>query len=693
MQEQDIQWHRTHCARMDQGGCSLLVGVRAGRVVKVKGDPEGYLNQGYVCAKGRSLPGRLSHPDRLLYPRRRLGPRGQGKWERISWDKALELIANKLQQTKNRYGAKSVAFCSGMPKGLDHFALIRLANTMGTPNVVGVQNVCHMPRELTGKLTCGFYPVPDYQHPTDLIMLWGSNPLSTNEEGCICKMVLGRLQDGARLIVIDPRRTELASRADLFLQPRPGTDAELALGMLGVVVQEGVFDQSFVQDWSFGFEELRELCKDYPLQKVQGITGVSRELISKAARMYAQASPAVLGWGNALEQNTDNFACLRSLICLMAVCGNLDHPGGNIWAKDPKIARLKDFVRLDLLPSKRDQVLHAGQTLPGMATVPPAFFRKSVTEGHPYQVRGAYMQSTNPLLSWADSRWTYQALQQLDFLAVSEIFPTPSSELADIVLPAAVNPEFNDIGHFGLGHGYILARPKVVDPPGECRSDLWIINQLGLKLGSGEHWYQDEQDLLQEVLAPAGLDYEQFTAQGILLGEQVFFKYRERGFPTPSGKVELSLSKADKLGVSPLPAPGTKEEADQEYPLLLSTAKSSYFLHSSHRWVQELRQKHPEPLARMHPDTASDLGIRGKAWIRIETPKGSIRQKAVLDKNVAPGLVLADSGWWFPEKGQVEGYAWDLANYNVLTSAEWLGTEFGTPQIRGIKCKVRLLEG
>ncbi|MFW5932509.1 MAG: molybdopterin-containing oxidoreductase family protein [Desulfohalobiaceae bacterium] len=687
--QQDIQWHRTHCGRMDQGGCSLLVGVREGRVVKVKGDPEGYLNQGYICAKGRSLPQRLYHPDRMLYPRRRLGARGQGRWERVSWEKALEMISENLQSIKDRHGARSVAFCSGMPKGLDHFALIRLANTFGTPNMVGAQDVCHMPRELSGRLSCGFYPVPDYRHSTDLILLWGSNPLHTNEEGCICKQVLGRLQDGARLLVIDPRRTELAGRADLFLQPRPGTDAELALGMLGVILQESLFDQEFVQEWTVGFEQLQEHCRNYPLHRVQEITKVPEERIIEAARMYARAAPAVLGWGNALEQSPDNFACIRALVCLMAVCGNLDQPGGNIWGRDPQVAKLKDFVRLDLLPGKKDQALHAGQTLPGMATVPPAFFRRSITEGLPYQVRGAYMQSTNPMLSWADSNWTYQALQQLDFLAVSEIFPTPSSELADIVLPAAINPEFDDIGHFGLGHGYILARPQVVDPPGECRSDLWIVNQLGRRLTDRAHWPEQVQDLLQELLAPSGLSYSQFAAQGVLKAESGFAKYKESGFATPSGKVELSLSKASKLGVTELPTPGAKGRQDEDYPLLLSTAKSPYYLHSGHRWVQELRERHPEPLARMHPETAQEWGIQDQAWILIETPQARISQKASLDPGLLPGVVLADSGWWFPEQGSQELYLWAESNYNLLTSGSELGSEFGTPRLRGLSCRVR----
>ncbi|MCP4667856.1 MAG: molybdopterin-dependent oxidoreductase, partial [Deltaproteobacteria bacterium] len=171
---QDIRWTRTHCARMDHGGCSLLVGVQGDKIVKVKGDPKGFLNKGYVCLKGLASPDRLTHPDRLKHPLKRTGKRGEGKWQRISWEEALDEAAHNLNRIKEEYGARGVAFGVGMPKGLEHFALIRLANIFGSPNVVASQDVCHAPREISGLHTCGFYPVADLHHQSELIILWGS---------------------------------------------------------------------------------------------------------------------------------------------------------------------------------------------------------------------------------------------------------------------------------------------------------------------------------------------------------------------------------------------------------------------------------------------------------------------------------------------------------------------------------------
>ena len=689
---EDLVWHKTHCARMDQGGCSLLIGVRQGRVVRVKGDPDGYLNQGYICAKARSLPERLYHPQRILYPYRRVGPRGAGRWERITWEQALEAIVSNLETSRAKYGAQGVAFGSGMPKGLDHFALLRLANCFGSPNVVGVQDVCHMPRELAGRLTCGFYPVPDYRQSSELVMLWGSNPLNTNEEGAICKSVMQSIRRAGRLIVVDPKKTPLAEQADIFLQPMPGTDAHLALGMLHAVLQEGLFDWEFARDWLQGLQELREHCADYDPRSVQEVTRVPQELIRQAARLYAASNPAVLGWGNALEQTPASFDSARSLVCLMALCGNLDRAGGNIWALDPEVASLRDFVRLYLLPNKSKTMLHAGRTLPGLATVPANFFRSAVLENEPYPVRAAYLQGTNPLLSWAESPWTFRALHNLDFLAVAEIYPTATTALADIVLPAAVNPEFEDIGHYGLGHGYILARPQVVSAPGQCWPDLSIINELGHRLTDSKHWYSESRGLLEEVLEPAGLDYEQFCAQGVLKGREQREKYLEQGFPTPSSKIELRLSKAQKLGVSALPA-ARERKTDPAYPLLLTTAKNSYYLHSAFRWVSSLRSRCPEPVAEIHPETAREFGVQDQDLVSIQTARASIVQRIRFAERILPGVVLADSGWWFPEKGGQDFYLWQKSNYNMLTCREPAGKELGTPELRGLHCTIKTVQG
>ena len=436
---EEIRWVKTHCARMDHGGCSLLVGVKGNEIVQVKGDPEGYLNKGYTCFKGRVSADRLVHPDRLRHPLKRAGQRGEGKWQRISWEQALDETAQNLLRIREKYGARAVGFGVGMPKGLEHFVLIRLANIFGSPNVIAIQDVCHAGREITGLHTCGFYPVADFHHPTKLMFFWGSNLASTSEEGQIFSQVTAQLKAGAKLIVVDPRRTELARQADLWLQLRPGTTQALALAIIQVICEEGLYDKAFVEKYTYGFNELSQHIKQYAPEKVaeiciqaaQGevvscanfndpkkvaeITWVPAEAIRKAARMYAEAKPAALQWGNAIEHDVNVFDVTRALACLMGISGNLDVPGGNVNARDPKIMGLAQFVRADLIPDKRTEMIGAyHHVIPRLMTIPSAFFRKAVLEGKPYPVHGYYGMCTNPMIAWADSKVTYEAFQRLD---------------------------------------------------------------------------------------------------------------------------------------------------------------------------------------------------------------------------------------------------------------------------------------
>jgi len=211
--------------------CGILVGVKDKKIVKVKGDPDGFLNKGYICAKGLVSPDRLTHPDRLTYPLKRLGNRGDGRWTRISWSEALEYTAEKLNTIKDKYGAKGVCF-------------------------IASQDVCHAPREITGIHTCGFYPVADLHHKSKLILLWASNITSTNEEGEINSMLLEQIEDGTELVIIDPRKIDLAKKAKTSIQLRPGTDHALALGFLHVIIKEALYDKEFVEKWTYGFDEL-----------------------------------------------------------------------------------------------------------------------------------------------------------------------------------------------------------------------------------------------------------------------------------------------------------------------------------------------------------------------------------------------------------------------------------------------------
>jgi anaerobic selenocysteine-containing dehydrogenase len=686
-----LTWKKTHCARMDHGGCALLVAVKNNRIVKVKGDPDGFLNKGYICPKAIASPDRLNHPERLTAPLKRTGDRGQGQWKKISWTEAIAEITSKLNRAKDTYGARSVAFCQGMPKGLEHFVLIRLANLFGSPNVVATQDVCHAPREISGVHTCGFYPVVDFHHSSKLVVLWGSNITSTNEEGEISSLLLEQIKQGTELIIVDPRKTALASKAKHWLQIKPGTDNALALSFLNVIIQEELYDQDFVADWTYGFDELSDHVKAFTPEKMAAVTQVPSEKIRAAAIDYAASHPAAIQWGNPIEQTIHTFDASRSLVCLMAICGNLDIPGGNVQPLDPDVLGLGKFVRADSIPSKRKEMIHAHHhTIPRLMTVPPAFFRRAVLSEEPYAVKAAYFQCTNPLLTYADSQMTFDALMKLDFVAVADLFMTPTACLADIVLPVASHFEFDDIGHYGIGHGYILARPKIVDPPTSCWPDIQILNELGKTLTSEKYWYPTAHGLLESVLAPSGLTYAQFLEKGYLKGADRFRKHRTSGFKTPSGKVELVLTRADQYNLNALPnCEQVSQGPNPEYPLVLTSSKDRYYLHASYRWVDKLRDSSPKPIVELHPETALTHGIEQDDAVVIETDSGSITQYAKITDTIMPGVLNAAYGWWFPETLAENQFDWRRSNFNMLTTTEHLGKEFGTPNLKGISCRIK----
>ena len=279
---------------------------------------------------------------------------------------------------------------------------------------------------------------------------------------------------------------------------------------------------------------------------------------------------------------------------------------------------------------------------------------------------------------------------KLDFIAVADLFMTPTASMADIVLPVASQFEINDIGHYGLGHGYILARPKVVDPPEECWPDMKILNELGKLISSEEYWHDDYNEFLDNVLKPSGLTYSQFVEKGYLKGPDRFKLYEEKGFRTPTGKVELKLSTAEKFKLPPLPTfDGLPEEDDPDYPLVLTSSKSRYFLHSSYRWIKRLREKRPDPKAEIHPETAAKHNLSDGDEVIIETKMGEITQTVHLNSDLHPRVVNASHGWWFPEGKAESQYEWEKSNFNILTSTDKLSKQYGTPNLKGIGCRIR----
>jgi anaerobic selenocysteine-containing dehydrogenase len=685
-------WIKTNCARFDHGGCGIKVLLDRGKAVRLVPDETHPRSRGYICPKGMAALERHTHPDRLLYPLRRKGERGGGRWERITWDQALNEAAEAFIRIKKEYGAPAVAFAQGTPKGLEFLLLLRLANIFGSPSVAGTQHVCHMPRELMGRFTCGFMPFPDYESPTSCVVFWGSNPFHTNEEGVLGGMVQRAIREyQPKLVVIDPFATEIARKADLWLQVKPGTDDILALGFLHVIINQGWHDNAFVREWTAGFEALAEHVQAYTPQEVAAATWVREEQVIEAARLYSQSKPAVLQWGNAIENNNTNSSqTCRAMLCLMAITGNLDNPGGNLQASPPKLLTPREFVGIDHFPDKFKVSLHRQFGLsPASPLIPSPLMIKAMLTGDPYPIKSLFIQGTNPLNSYAGSEQVYQALMNLDFLMASDLFMTPTAALADLILPAATNMEFNEIGQYGLPHGYVLARPKIVDPPGECWSDMKIFNELGKRLGLGQYFWDDVEMCLDEIMAPSGLDYAKFCEQGILSAEKHYYKYRKKGFSTPSGKVELYSSLMEKGGYEPLPIPAPARNPDETYPLIMTSAKPRFFFHSGYRHMQSLRRRHGEPKVVLHTETARRYGIAQGDLVVVSTKNGSIQLTAALSDSVHPHVVMADYGWWFPEKGESSLFDWKKSNVNFLTSGDPpYDPVLGTTAMRAIPCRI-----
>jgi anaerobic selenocysteine-containing dehydrogenase len=397
-----------------------------------------------------------------------------------------------------------------------------------------------------------------------------------------------------------------------------------------------------------------------------------------------------LQWGNAVEHNIYSFDICRAICCIMAITGNLDVPGGNVQPVPPPVIPPHDFARFDAIPNRDGESISSVHSIvPHFPRIPPTFLIRAVLSKEPYQIRAAYIQASDPIMAWASSRETLQALESLDFLCVSELFMSPTAALADLVLPVATHFEFNDIGHYGLPHGYVLTRPKIVDAPPHCWPDMKILNELAKHLGLGEQWWEDSADIVREILSPANMTYREFDELRILKGEQIYHKYKTNGFPTLSGKVELRSDVAVSYGLPAVPVfNGFPEPEDPAFPLLLSSAKNPHYFHSAYRQLSGLRKRVPMPLLTINPRTAQEIGVVDGEPVQLETRQGRITLTAAISDSVDPRVVYAEHGWYFPERPESKLFDCMRSNFNVLTSNERLGQAFGTPNLRAIPCRI-----
>lgn len=683
------------CCGLCPGMCGVIVHLEDGKVVKVEGDPDSPISKGAICSKAAFSPELLYHPGRLHNPLKRVGERGEGKWQPISWDEALGTVAQKFINARERHGGESIFIHMGSGKHHDWFAY-RLANAFGIPNVSTCAHICTLPRRLGAEFTCGFWPIPDYEYPPACLVAWGCNRDQTlASDNNNTKIAMKR---GTKLIVIDPREIKYARQAELWIRPRPGTDLALAMGMINVIVNEGLFDKDFVGNWTAGFGELREHVQGYSPEKVEEITWVPAEAITAAARLYATARPAAIQWGNALDQNINSFQTCRAITILRAITGNLCVPGGDIkWKPAPVLERFKPEVTLANMMSpelRAKRLWHEPDRKPLLNFTLPQLVVKAILKGDPYPIVAGYINGSNVLLTYPNAQEMYRALMKLDFLAVSDLFMTPTAALADIVLPAATYLEY-DFVSTSTYYPAVGIQHKVAQV-GQCWPDHKIMNELAKKLGIGHHFWSDVHDALDAMIEPSGLTFEEFRKVGRFPINKEYRQYKTQGFPTASGKVELYSSRLKESGHDPLPiyyelpeTPQSDPELAKEYPFVLTNWKPECFRHSSYRNISALRAIHPEPVVEIHREAARRLGIEEGDWVYLETKRGRIKQKAVLTTGNDPRVVIADDGWWFPEKGLSDLYGWKEANINILTDDNPpYNHEIGSYDLRGMLCKV-----
>jgi anaerobic selenocysteine-containing dehydrogenase len=677
-------------------GCGVLIRMDDGRPVGIEGDPEHPGSRGVICRRGRASLEYLDSPGRLTHPLRRLRERGEGRWEEISWDDALEAVADGLRTAKATYGAESVAFIRGVAKGYQDRYLARFANVFGSPNALSTSHICWVPQVYASRMTYGFDARGDYESGPACILVWGSDPLATNPPRHVA--MEQAIAAGAKLLVVDPVDTVYAQRADVWAKLRPGSDLALALGVIHVVIDEGLYDAAFVDRWTTGFAGLREAVGHSTPEATERLTWVPAQTVRDLARAYAANRPAILecGWG--IDGTINSFQAGRALAILRALAGNVGRPGGEIRWLPPNVVPggSPDLNQQDALsPEMRARRIGAEQgMLPSYYSALPQSVVKAMLTSEPYPVRAAYIAGASMLQSYNGVDEVRRALESLDFVVVADQFMTPTAELADIVLPVATYLETDGV-HQSSNTPVVSALRKVAQV-GEAWSDLRICNELAAKMGFGERFWASEEEALDYLLEPSGLTFEEFRRAGWLLPTKAGSRDEEQAFSTPSGKVELSSGQLAEWGFDPVPVyheppetPLSDPDLAARYPLVLTSWKLPEYYHSTGRQIASLRSRHPEPLALLHPETAAALGIADGDRVVLETPRGRVRQRARLSAAIDPRVVVAEPLWWFPERSAADLHGWDEANLNALTSSDPpYCREMGSTTLRGFLCRV-----
>jgi len=685
----------TTCYECD-ANCAFTVTLNAlDEAIAVDGLPN--------CPRGQTQLERQYHPERLLYPLKRIGPKGSGEFERISWEEALDTIANALQNSKTNYGASSVGFFAGYTKEARP-QLQRLAHAFGSPNYLTESGCCFSATMVAEKLTYGakLKTTSTIESPkTRCVLIW-----STNASGSIPPFEnhhLAKRKKKRAMIVVDPRRTESAAVADIHLQIRPGTDGALALGFHHLIFANGWQDQAFLDEWASGLDTFRDYVSTFTPERVAAICGINADDLRAAVELFATQLPAQIALSpTATVQHSNGFQNHRAIILLSAVLGMVDREGGNRFFNDkvlPKPIELFDHCR-QALPARIGE-----ERFPIWTQYWPAaqsmLMPDCILDGQPQQLHALVAMGINTAM-WPNSKRMEKALAALDFFAVSDFFHNPATLQADIVLPAATNLERSAlIAYPGCAYqGEVKYRRPALAPRGEAKADAQIFLELGVKLGmEAQFWHGDldaswadmasglPDEVRTEVYRnPAGVTvYSQMiddlVDHGYLDADR---QWRIHGFKTASGKIEFDSQELREKGHEGLPvyrepieSPLSSPELLKAFPLVLTSGgRQKHFTHSQQRNMASTRAYDPKPRVQIHPDDAASRAIQTGDRVVVCSPRGQVTFYADVTDCMKQGVVHCFHGW-------------NEANINELTDDQHLDPISGFPAFKSLLCDVQ----
>ena len=701
-------------------GCQLRVVSENGKVERVLAHDHPML-AGNICYKGVAAPDIHNHAERIRTPLKRVGKRGADRWAEISYEQAMDEIAERLGDLVQSYGPESFAVStSGWNTQSTHSMDRRFMNLLGSPNWISGVSLCAGNTAAVNRLTYGWFPQPDWAG-TNCIVLFGHNPRKHSWTP-IYNAIKAAQARGAKLIVLDPRVSDQAENADLHLRLRAGTDAAMCLGWLKVIFDEGLYDHEFVAHWCEGFEALRARVDEYPLERVEGITGVDRERIAKAARLYAAAEGAVIPWTPITDQQISSTSAIRLHSILRAVTGNLDAPGGETlggfsqaYIPESELGlheALSDGQKAKQLgyqdhpvftyrvaemlkePTEKVWGFPYADIVMGCQMANPTNVFRAMATAVPYPVKAFFALGNNALLSYPNQHQILAGLMNQELVVAHEIFMTPTAMLADYVMPGDVFSERNHLADSWSWSNRLALSQKAVEPPAQASSTFQFWRDLAHRFGFGEHFpWETLEEVLDHRLSRSGRTFAEFEAQTFMeVLAHEYRKYQRTGFATPTGKVELASTVLEKLGFDPLPYYREGPPVSDQYPYRVFTGvREDPYFQTGQRNIAVLRQRNPSPRLFLHPADAEREGLGDGDWAQLETPTGSVRAKILVRDSMKEGHVRVPHGWWYPELRGKEPLSGAFISSDAVLCAdddEFLDPEQGVPHFKGFPGRV-----